>query len=205
MKSLITFVMFGSLASAASVLSVLPTPSQVAPGVVFDVRVDILDASDLYAFQFDLTFDPTIVSVASVYNGLFLSANGDGTFFPGFVDNDSGIVSFVADSKIGPVSGNSGNGTLASFRFTAVGPGSADIVVGGVVLLDSTLVETSFAAAAGSVVVSGGAQVPEPRTVGLVFSAVVGLWLRLRRFSWCRSFANQGVVTCPGCAPGISD
>jgi hypothetical protein len=53
---------------------------------------------------------PGILSATAVTDGAFLATG----FFPGFIENTAGTISFIADSLAGPVPGLSGSGTLAT-------------------------------------------------------------------------------------------
>ncbi len=72
------------------------------------------DVSDLYAFQFDLAFDPTILELQSISEGTFLPGAGSTNFFPGTIDNTGGTATATADSLVGAIPGASGSGTLAT-------------------------------------------------------------------------------------------
>ena len=47
-------------ASAAPILSIAPTSTTVQAGHTFSVDVSIADVTDLFAYQFDLGFDPAM-------------------------------------------------------------------------------------------------------------------------------------------------
>src|ERR1700733_5332824 len=57
-------------------VSVEPTPVDASQGQTFTVDIDITNVTDLYAYQFDLEFDPSIVSAISVVEGQFLPSGG---------------------------------------------------------------------------------------------------------------------------------
>jgi hypothetical protein len=64
------------LADGVPTLSINPASSTVSVGNNVTPDVDISNISDLYAFQFDLSFDRGIVSAVSITEGSFLSAYG---------------------------------------------------------------------------------------------------------------------------------
>ena len=93
-------------------------PAQIAnisltPSHNFSVRVNILDATQLYAFNFTLRFKATLLNALSADLGsLFLpTAN-----YTAKIDNASGIVVFSATLKP-PEPPKDGNGTLATITF----------------------------------------------------------------------------------------
>src|SRR5258706_532755 len=116
----------------ADIINIQPSLFSATAGSPLTLDVNITGATDLYAYQFDLKFDPTILFAVSVTNGLFLSIPADGSFIAGTIDNLGGTISATADSKVGFVPGVSGNGTLATFQFAAVGNGSSPITIDSV-------------------------------------------------------------------------
>ena len=114
-------------ASASPIVSVVPSSSNVTVGGVFSVDFLISGVSDLYAFQFGIAFDPTILTAFTVTQGAFLSTAGSTVFNPGFIDNNLGFISFNAGSLVGPIGGASGSGTLLSVTFGAFAFGTSAI------------------------------------------------------------------------------
>jgi hypothetical protein len=137
----------------ATTLSIVPSAIGAVVGDTIQVNVEIADVSDLYAFQFDVSFVSGILSATTVSDGGFLSSG----FFPGFVSSNS--ISFVADSLTGPVAGISGSGTLATIQFVAGEPGSTFVNLSNVILLDSNLVDIAADVTHG---IADVAAIPEP-------------------------------------------
>lgn len=154
-------------------ISIQPFTKTVGPSDVFALDINIATVSDLFAFQFDLGFDPTVLSATGITEGLFLAGGGSTFFIPGTIDNGVGTVSATADSLIGATSGVNGNGTLAEVQFTALAAGMSSITLSNVQLLDSNLSSIPFVTADGSVGVAGAATVPEPSSVLLFAGALV--------------------------------
>jgi hypothetical protein len=144
----------------------------------FDVPVTITGASDLYAYQFDLTFDPNVLQLLSIDEGSFLGTAGSTFFIPGTIDNVLGSATFTADSLLGPGPGAVGSGTLATFNFQAVAGDITALDLANVVLLNSNLNDIGFMTAGGTVTVqSAVAAAPEPGLtclIGLIISAMIG-------------------------------
>jgi hypothetical protein len=159
----------------------------------FVVPVSITGASDVYAFQFDLTFDASILKLLSISEGSFLTSGGPTNFVPGTIDNTTGAATATAGTLTGPVLGISGDGVLAFFGFQAHSLGSSPLMLSNGILLDSSLSDIPFIVSAGSVMVVA---VPEPS--GLPWIGTLGLscLLLARR---CRSATPtlRGAIEIP--------
>jgi hypothetical protein len=152
--SLAVASLLGNAAQASVDLSIAPLTQSVAPGGTFSVDVDISGAADLYGYQFDLSFDPKVISAVSSSEGSFLAAGGSTFFIPGTSDNVGGVVAATADTLLSPVAGATGSGTLAVFKFEALGAGISSIGISGAQLLDSDFNSIDSQSISGSVTVA---------------------------------------------------
>ena len=166
--AMLLWALLGRSTQASPILSIQPSTLTVAPGQSFALDVDISDVADLYAFQFDLGFDPTVLSGISVSEGAFLPSGGTTFFIAGTIDNVGGTIAFNADSLIGAIPGVTGSGTLATVEFSALGGGSSQVDISNVTLLDLNL-DTIAADTVGGVV--NVSAVPEPGTMSLLLIA----------------------------------
>ena len=133
----------GNSRANAAVLEVTPS-SLTTSSSTFSLDIAVTGISDLYAFQFDLGFDPTILAVTSKSEGSFLPSGGATFFIPGTIDNVGGTVSNTADTLLTAIAGVSGSGTLAVIDFQVLGPGTSPINLFNAQLLDSNLNGLSF-------------------------------------------------------------
>jgi hypothetical protein len=172
----------GNAAAGPAALEVSPS-SLTTSLSTFSLDITVTGVSDLYAFQFDLGFDPTIVAVTSESEGSFLASGGPTLFIPGVIDNVGGTISSTADTLLGPIPGVSGSGNLAVIDFQVLSPGTSTINLFNAQMLDSNLNGLSFTTNNGSVTVSQVAEVPEPGSVVLVSVGLTGLFLIRRRHS----------------------
>jgi hypothetical protein len=155
--SLATFGLCGSPANGqTAILSVDPTTQTTSAGSVVTVDVDISNVSDLYGYQFDLTFNPSVLRAVSSSEGSFLPSGGSTFFISGANDNLHGTVSATADTLLTAINGVSGSGELAVFTFDAIGTGTSALDIQNETLLDSGLNTISDTTTAGSVTVSSG-------------------------------------------------
>jgi hypothetical protein len=172
----------GLAPAGATTISLDPHPAAVQVGDSFEWQVHITDAADLYAFQFDVMFDPLRVQAQEVLEGDFLSADGAATFFlPGAIDNTAGTVSFTANTLLGPGPGVTGDGLLVRLLFQAIGAGPSELQFGDVVLLDSALTQFDVVATGGAIDVSAQASVPEPASALLIAGGLAVLTAGARR------------------------
>jgi len=159
------------LAFGDAVVSV-SSPATVSQGATFAVDVDIAEVIDLFAYQLDLNFNPSILqATGTITEGGFFQSGGG--FVPGTIDNTLGSITSNADTLLGPGPGIDGNGTLIEFQFLAVGAGTSVLDLANIILLDSTLSNIDFTSTNASVTVTGSGPVPtpEPSTLMLLASA----------------------------------
>lgn len=184
-------VAFAAPVADAATLGFAPPVTSVTVGDVFSVDVRIEDVADLYAFQFDLAFDPAILQVEALAEGTFLADWGNGlappagTFWdPGVVDNVAGSVSLVSNLLLGaiaPGDGATGSGVLVSIQFKALAGGTGALTLLNEFLVDSILDPIGAQLQGGRVVVEAPVEVPEPAAALLMLCGLAGgLWSRAR-------------------------
>jgi hypothetical protein len=169
----ILYCIFGNIAQSATV-EVQPLSLTVNQSQTFSLDIKISDVTDLYAYQFEIGYDPLILQATSITEGSFLSGGGTTNFTAGDIDNTAGTISLTANTLQGLISGVSGPGILATIGFGPSGIGSSTVSLSNVLLLDSGLNEISASTGNGNVTVSS---VPIPATVWLFGSALAGLGL----------------------------
>ena len=150
----------------SAAIAISPAASTVHINDVFTLSVSAQSVTDLYAWQFDLAFDPVALEVIQIDEGPFLATGGVTLFLPGSIDNIGGVASASASTLLGPVPGVSGNGVLAVFTFRALSAGLTALSPFNESLLDSNLFTLVAPPSSGSVNVLS----PEPGAL-VLFSA----------------------------------
>jgi hypothetical protein len=171
-----------TFADSMPTLSIDPASSILSVGSNVTLDVNIANVTDLYAFQFDLSFAPSLLSAVSIVEGTFLPGGGATFFIPGTIDNVGGTVALTADTLLGSGPGVDGSGTLAILTLTGLAPGTSAIDLSNVFLLDSNLNSIGASLQSGSVTItSPTTPVSEPNTLVLLLAGVVGVFIFLRR------------------------
>lgn len=142
-----SLLLFAGTAAFADAV-VTPSAGPVGPGQQFTVAINItgptvkgvtLGASDVYAFQLDVTYPSSLVRAKKVDDGTFFSGAGNAFFSPGEIDNGSGTVSHIFGTLVTSPAGASGSGTLVNITFQTVAAGTPQITISNLTLLDSSL------------------------------------------------------------------
>lgn len=162
-------------------LSLTPISSTVDQGSSFTLQLSAASLIDLYAHQFSLNFDPSVIHITAVREGTALPSVGSNFFIEGDIDNVAGRLGFAGDTLIGPIAGFSGDGILASIDFIAVGAGFSSLVFSDLLLLDSSFNELEFEAQSARVSVAASGVLPEPAGLMLPALALALLLSRRRR------------------------
>lgn len=176
---LVVATLLGAAACAAqaeTVVSIDASPNPAIVGSTVDLSVLIDGASDLYAYQFSLSFDPAVLRATAVTEGAFLGTGG--ATYGGYdvIDNGTGKVSFVFNTLLGPTAGVSGSGALAHIRFDVIGYGTTPLAFGDGIFLDSNLADVAVTYTAAPL-----AAVPEPGTWLMLGVGLAGLATLRRR------------------------
>ena len=180
---------------AIPLVSVEPTSQNLIVGDTASVSIVASDVTDLYAYQFDLTLDPTVLTAVGLTEGTLLAAGGATAFVPGTVDNSAGLISFTVNTLTGPVAGVDGSGSLALVQFFALANGVSPIILSNVVLLNSSLAEIQANTAGGEITVQGSpTPIPEPSSFWLI--AVGTLSIGMYGWSHARHARNTLAGSC---------
>lgn len=153
-----------SSAAAATTVTVSPPPGAVSPGSAFTATVVVVPSAAIAGMQFDLAFNPSLVSVTSVQEGPLLNQGGASTFFnPGIIDNEDGTITGVFGAIISPGSSVSVQGTFATITLTArSASGNCPLSLSNVVVGDTSGTPVTVTVTSGSVSIVNQAPVLAP-------------------------------------------
>jgi len=112
------FITNNATTSPSTVVGTQPRPSTSPVGTTFDLNITIADVTNLCAWEFNMTFNATILRVENVVEGEFLQRAGSTWMPTPVIDNENGYV-FAGDSLF-PYSeyGADGSGVLATITFS---------------------------------------------------------------------------------------
>lgn len=169
-------------------LAVDPQSQTVLSGNAVSVDINVLDATDLYGWQFSLGYDGTILSLISVDTGPLLGTGGS-TFWSAPDTSTSGKILGGTEILTGAIPGVNGSGTLLTLNFNTIALGTSPINIYvndadpglPTELINSSGNPIAFSAADGGVTVV----VPEP--ISSTLFLVGGAMLGFRRFRKKRS------------------
>jgi hypothetical protein len=175
LTSFLLMALVGADCSIAAPVPLLMAGSEaVSVGEVFTIPISIADVAGLTSFQFDLAFDPAIIEVLSFtdigtdFAAAATAGGGSLTGITGFIDNSTGLLSGVADSISGLVTGTglTPGGTLVDIDFRALSNGASPLTLGNAFLTDNGV---PLSSANGDFALQNGlVPVPEPGSLLLL-------------------------------------
>jgi len=99
---------------------------ELIPPKNFTVNINIEKASDLYSFDFKVSYNTTVLDVAEMQEGSFLQGFGT-TIVNKMEDNPVTGTIWIAISLVSPAPPANGNGTLATITFEVTGLGDSTL------------------------------------------------------------------------------
>ncbi len=154
---------------------VVPASQNKSLNSTATINISVTNVTDLYAVEFDLSFDPSVLRCDSFSGGSFLGAT---VGFDPTIDNTAGTINGYSRSRVG-TSGVSGSGTIATIQFTGITSGTSALTFSGVRLMDSSSSDISFSIIHGTITVPSTKVKVVPAsqntTIGLTFTVNVSV------------------------------
>ncbi len=149
-------------AAGETIVSVSPSSQTVDAGGTFTIDIAVEPGEAIAGVQFDLGFDPSLVTVSGVEEGNLLSQGGASTYFiSGDIDNGAGTVTGVAGAIISPGQTVSTAGTFAVITLVAgTVDGTSSLELSNVVAGDINGNSVPIISAGGDVTITGGTTPP---------------------------------------------
>jgi general secretion pathway protein D len=113
-----------------------PTPVQTGVGGSFNVSLMLDNAADVAAAPVQVVFDPKILKLNDVSQGDLMSQGAVAATLTKNIQNDSGGAAVQLSRPPGS-GGANGSGTLLTFNFSAVAPGSTQVTAPNLTLRNS--------------------------------------------------------------------
>jgi len=121
----LTLITVNITSPTGPIVSVDPPTISKKVGMTFDINITVTNVTDLYGWQFNVTFNPSVLNCTDVEEGPFLQQAGTTWLLPMTINNDAGFAFFGSTLFPPPSSGASGNGTLATMAFAVTGNGTS--------------------------------------------------------------------------------
>jgi hypothetical protein len=154
---LATALLLPGMASAAgnAVVTVNVSAGAVAPGQQFTVDINVVPNNAIAGLQFNLSFNPALVTAVSVAEGNLFRQGGASTYFnTGVVNNATGTITGGFGVIITPGQTVSAPGTFATITMTALAGGTCPLTLSGVVIGDINGASVPADVVNGSVVIN---------------------------------------------------
>jgi len=120
-------------------------------GETFTIAVAVAYVENIWAWQFTLGFNASLVEVLNVIEGEFLMSSGPTLWHPPTIDNVGGTVTARAERTPPPPTGSGGAGNLAYIELRCKGPGSSALHLFNTFLWRPGMIPTSHVTVDGTV------------------------------------------------------
>jgi hypothetical protein len=142
---ILVVLVLGNSKAAGPKLGCQPLDLQVKTGQTFYFTVYVTDVVDLYAWQFDMTYNPTYLEFVRVVHGDHLRQDGSGYYFVRPI-SATGEVQLAAYTRLAQDVGVDGSGAIAHVFFKAkqaTGTGTTSASFNQTILVDRNALDIS--------------------------------------------------------------
>lgn len=110
-----------------TVVAVDPKITVKAPGESFNVTITVTDVAELFAWEFNMTYSPSVLNITAVTEGPFLKQAGNTAYLEPSFNNETGWVAYGRSLLPFPETGASGTGILAYVTFKVETEGKTEL------------------------------------------------------------------------------
>jgi len=144
-------------------VSIIPSHQEIMQGNTVTVDIHIQPQTHVSGVQFDLAYDPSLLTFQEVIQGNFFQVS-ESYFHNGTLDTTQGVLHGVAGSVLGTTSGTINPGIFATVTFTAQSTlGQSPINLINVLLGDSDAQPLSYTLVNGSIDI-----IPKQTTISII-------------------------------------
>jgi general secretion pathway protein D len=129
-----------------------PAQATINTGEQFVVEINVSNVQDLFAVPLAVGYDPSVLELAEVQQGEFLSGEGQTPALVHRVDPQTGTA-IISLSRAPGSSGASGSGTLARLVFSALAAGRSPLSFNNIAARNSRRELISFQTGVGEILV----------------------------------------------------
>ncbi len=160
-----------TLYAAEIYVNPITTTLEAGQSVLIEVRGKVpAGGTDVYAIQFDVDYDPAILSFNSITEGTLLNGDGVSTVFGHGLVN-GGKINNVYGSRNTTTGVYNNDSVLAIISFSAIGAGTSYVNLNEVIWVNSTITNSTvkipfFIINNGSIIVTGSGSIPSSSSGG---------------------------------------
>ncbi|MBN2459638.1 hypothetical protein JXB28_05110 [Candidatus Woesearchaeota archaeon] len=115
---------------------IIPDVQSVKTGDEFIISVNVAGVSNLYAFHFDIAYDPEVLELVNNQAGAWFSSNGEDSAYCLPQKASPGLLENIVCTRLGNKDGLSGKGVLETLTFKAIKKGESPIALQNAKLSD---------------------------------------------------------------------
>lgn len=124
--------------AATTSLMLRPSSTQVAPNETLTVTLQVDNVTDLFTAPMRVKYDNKVLKLTEVTKGDFLGGDGQQVTFSESKVDEQGMA-IINMNRLPGAGGISGSGTLVTFKFTAVAPGTSQVALTDLTMRDARL------------------------------------------------------------------
>ncbi len=105
-----------------------PNASTVSTGKTISATVNVANAADLYGVDISVAFNSSVLNYTGFSESTFLNSSGsEPTYVPDTYTLYANNISHIVVTRLGNISGATGNGTIITLRFKALASGTSNL------------------------------------------------------------------------------